>query len=138
MEKSIREAFDLKPASLKSLPTLSLAYVGDAVYELIVRTVLIERSGGKNGALHRKAISYVSARSQALMAEYLKPFLTEEEEAVFRRGKNAKPEHGAKNADEREYHLATGLEALIGYLYLDSRKERAIELIKMGFEHAGD
>lgn len=138
MEESIRKIFGLPEGNPRMLPTLSLAYVGDALFDLVVRTVLCEESGGLNGALHRRALPYVSAVGQAKMAEALQPLLTEEEEAIFRRGRNAKPEHGAKNASSREYHLATGLEALLGYLYLSGQSVRAAELIKTGMPYAGN
>ena len=93
MEKSIREYFGLKAANPARLPTLSLAYVGDAVFDLVIRTLLLEQEGGKNGALHHRAVSYVSAVAQAAMAERLLPLLTEEEAAVFRRGRG-NYEHG--------------------------------------------
>ena len=112
MEESIRRAFGLKAARLKELPVLSLAYVGDAVFELVMRTIVLEREGGKNGALHKHALPYVSAVGQARLADILQDSFTEEEAAVYRRGRNAKPEHGAKNASTQEYHKATGLEAL--------------------------
>ncbi|MBO4838566.1 MAG: ribonuclease III [Lachnospiraceae bacterium] len=136
MEKSIREAFGLKPADPLRVSSLSLAYVGDAVFALFFRTVLLEQKNGPNGALHSRALAYVSAVGQAKMAQGLQEMLTEEEAAVFRRGRNAKPEHGAKNATGREYHLATGLEALIGYLYLQGREDRIIELMKAGMPYA--
>ena len=137
MEESIRKAFELKAVSPMMLPSLSLAYLGDAVYELVIRHVLLEGKAAKSGALYRLSLPYVSAVGQARMAEGIRPLLTEEEEGVFRRGRNAKPEHSAKNASEKEYHLATGLEALVGYLYLQGRFDRALELIKAGMPYAG-
>ena len=117
---------------------MSLAYLGDAVCALIVRTVLLEKANGKNGALHQRTLPYVSAVGQAKMADSLLPELSEEELAVYRRGKNAKPEHGAKNASSLEYHKATGLEALIGSLYLEGKAERILELIRKGMSYAGE
>ena len=137
MEESIRESFDLKKIPPVCVPVLSLAYLGDAVFELIVRTVLLERENGKNGALHQRTLPYVSAVGQAKMAEGLLPELSEEELAVYRRGKNAKPEHGAKNASAQEYHKATGLEALFGSLYLQGKTERLLELVRKGMPYAG-
>ncbi|MBO4872213.1 MAG: ribonuclease III [Lachnospiraceae bacterium] len=137
MEESIRESFDLHPVPPLSVPVLSLAYLGDAVFELIVRTVILESENGRNGALHQRTLPYVSAVGQARMAEALLPFLSEEETAVYRRGKNAKPEHGAKNASAQEYHKATGLEALIGALYLAGKTDRILELVREGMTHAG-
>ena len=135
MEKSIREAFDLKGASPARQPVLSLAYLGDAVYELVIRTVLLEREGGKNGALNQAAIPYVSAVGQAKMARALLPLLSEEEASLYRRGKNTKPEHGAKHASAQDYHVATGLEALLGGLFLEGKEERIMELIREGMAH---
>ena len=137
MEESIRRAFGLEAAKLKELPTLSLAYAGDAVFELVMRTLVLERDGGLNGALHKHALPYVSAVGQARLADAVQGLLTEEEAAVYRRGRNAKPEHGAKNASAQEYHKATGLEALIGWLYLQGKTERAIELIREGLPDGG-
>ena len=137
MEKGIREAFGLKAANPARIPTLSLAYLGDAVFEVVVRTVLLEEKSGSNGALFTRSLPYVSAVGQAKMTEASLPLLDEEEAAAFRRGKNAKPEHGAKNASSREYHLATGLEALVGYLYITGREDRLIILIKTGMAYAG-
>ncbi len=136
MEESIRNAFELSASSVRQVPALSLAYLGDAVYELVVRTVLLEQEGGKNGALHHWTLPYVSAVGQARMAQGLLPELTEEEQAVYRRGKNAKPEHGAKSASAQEYHMATGLEALIGALYLEGKTDRILELIRKGMAYA--
>ena len=137
MEESIRESFDLEGISPVSVPVLSLAYLGDAVFALVVRTVLLERENGKNGALHQRTLPFVSAVGQAKMAEALLPELSEEELAVYRRGKNAKPEHGAKNASAQEYHKATGLEALFGSLYLQGKTQRLLELIRKGMSYAG-
>ena len=103
-----------------------------------MRTVLLEKANGKNGALHQRTLPYVSAVGQAKMADSLLPELSEEELAVYRRGKNAKPEHSAKNASSLEYHKATGLEALIGSLYLEGKTERILELIRKGMSYAGE
>jgi ribonuclease-3 family protein len=138
MEESIRNAFELNAVPVNTVPVLSLAYLGDAVCALIVRTVLLEKANGKNGALHQRTLPYVSAVGQAKMADSLLPELSEEELAVYRRGKNAKPEHGAKNASSLEYHKATGLEALIGSLYLEGKTERILELIRKGMSYAGE
>ena len=138
MEESINKAFELKELDPLTVSSLSLAYLGDAVYELVIRHALLAQKGARSGALYHLSLPFVSAVGQAKMAEGIRPLLSEEEEAVFRRGKNAKPEHFAKNASEREYHLATGLEALVGYLYLQGRIERALELIKAGMPYAGN
>ena len=136
MEESIRDAFALKQPDPRGLPVLSLAYLGDAVYELVLRTLFTEREGGKNGALHEQTRPYVSAVGQARIAQGLLPELSEAEAAVYRRGLNAKPGHSAKNADSQEYRRATGLEALIGTLYLEGKTDRILELIRKGMPYA--
>jgi ribonuclease-3 family protein len=111
-----------------------LAHLGDAVYELMVRVWLCEHGKCTSGGLHRAAVSYVNAPRQARMAEKLMPLLTEEEQAVYKRGRNTKVNSIPKNANPGEYHAATGLEALLGYLYLHGRQERINELFKIMME----
>lgn len=110
-----------------SMPPLVLAYVGDAVYELFVRTKLVAHPA-KMHDLHKMAVKYVQASSQAQFVHDLEPKLTAEEREIVRRGRNAKggvPRHG----DVLEYRYSTGFEALIGYLYLAGRHERLVELL---------
>lgn len=106
-----------------------LAYVGDAVFELFVRLHLVSGKIGKSGALHKSAISFVRAKAQADASRILLPELTSEEQMIFRRGKNSNPSSMAKNASPADYKYATGLEALIGYLYLTERKDRLDEVL---------
>lgn len=116
---------EVNPASL---PPLVLAYVGDAVYELFIRTKLVAYPV-KLHKLHKMTVKYVQAGSQAQIVHNLEPKLTEEEREVVRRGRNAKggaPRHG----DVVEYRYSTGFEALIGYLYLGGQQERLIELLE--------
>lgn len=105
-----------------------LAYVGDAVFELMVRTYLVSGGTWSSGKLHEKAVSYVSAGAQAAASEVILPLLSEEELEVFRRGRNAHAGAVPKNATGEQYHAATGIEALFGYLYLLGRMERIDEL----------
>lgn len=132
--EQIRLAFPAKERDIRTVSPLKLAYLGDAVFEIIVRTYVFDSIGGPPKNLHRKTSSLVNARSQAAMADVIRPHLTEEEESFFRRGRNAKPSTVAKNADIADYHTATGLEALYGYLYLTGRMERAIELIQLAYK----
>lgn len=111
------------------LPALTLAYVGDAVYELFVRRSILEKRGVKAHALHREAIKRVNAHAQASLLIKIKDELSEEEQAIARRGRNAKSGQVPKNAKVGEYRLATGLEALIGYLFLKGQGERIEELL---------
>ena len=101
-----------------------LAYVGDAVFELYIRLYLISGSVGKSGGLHKTAIRHVRAKAQADASRILLPELNEEEMSIFRRGKNSNPASMAKNASPADYKYATGLEALIGYLYLTDQESR--------------
>lgn len=107
---------------------LVLAYVGDAVHSLIVREQLVHQHDFKAGRMHQLASSQVNAHSQSEMAERLLPLLTEEEHDVFMRGRNAKNHHVAKNQTLADYRMATGMEAVIGYLYLIGESDRIIQL----------
>ena len=109
----------------KMLSALDLAFVGDGVYGLLVREMLARDGSRPVGELHRMAVAYVNATAQAAAYDRIAPLLTEEEEAVFRRGRNA---HTARAGGD--YHRATGLEALFGYLYLNGAQERARELFE--------
>jgi ribonuclease-3 family protein len=130
----VMKSFALKEVDIRSYSPLALAYIGDGVFDLVIRTVVVERGNAPVSRLHRSTASYVRAATQAAMIEALLPELTQEELAVYRRGRNAKPHTSAKNASLADYLKATGLEALIGYLYLLGRTQRLIELIKDGLE----
>lgn len=124
----------LKPQQYSAL---ALAYIGDAVYDLIIRTIVIDLGAGKVKEFHRKTSSIVKADSQSNLMKVLQEQLTEEEEAVYRRGRNAKSATSAKNASIVDYRIATGFEALIGYWYLTHQMERGMELIKEGLRQTG-
>lgn len=128
--------FGTKPSQLSPL---SLAYIGDGVYELYVRTRMInEHTGMPAHKLHMHTVKYVKAASQSASINYMLEFLTEDEMAVFKRGRNAKSPTTPKNADILDYRRATGFEALIGYLYLSDNEARLNELMSMAYEHAFD
>ncbi len=103
---------------------LTLAFLGDAVFELMVRSSITQKCNRPAGALHRESVRRVCARAQAAGYEQIRGLLTEEEESVFRRGRNASPSHSPKNASAQDYHYATGLEALFGYLYVKGDFQR--------------
>jgi ribonuclease-3 family protein len=128
----IKQSFAVKEVDIRAYSPLTLAYMGDVVFDLIIRTVVVGRGNEPANKLHRKTISYVNAETQAKMIEALLPELTEEELAVYKRGRNAKSYTSAKNASIGDYRKATGLEALLGYLYLLNRNERILELTKSG------
>ncbi len=113
---------------LREQSPLSLAFVGDAVLELLVRQQLVSHTRLQPGRLHATAVRYVSARAQSRELALLEPLLTEEEANVFRRGKNASKATVAKHATPEEYRASTGLECLLGWLYLQNRNARILEL----------
>ena len=133
----IMRTFPGKRTDVRTYSPLALAYIGDAVYDLIIRTVVVERGNRSSQELHRITVKYVSAGAQAKMVQALADRLTEEEAAVYRRGKNAKPHTMAKNASAADYLKATGFEAVIGYLYLTDRMDRILELVDAGIRLAG-
>ncbi len=115
---------------------LVLAYIGDAVYEIYTRERVLEKNPNMPAhKLHLENIKYVKARSQSNSVSAIEPMLTEEEQAVFKRGRNAKSGTTPKNADVLEYHRATGLEALFGYLHLSGKGERLKELMSVAFDN---
>ncbi len=133
----IKKLFACADQDIRTYSPLALAYMGDAVYDLVIRTVVVERANRSANQLHRDAVKYVKAKAQAEIIQALLPELTEEEAAVYRRGRNAKPHTTAKNATLAEYKMATGFEALMGYLYLTDRQERMLTLIHKGIALAG-
>lgn len=114
----------------------ALAFIGDTVFDLLVREKLVRQANRPSGKLHALAARLVCASAQAGAAHLIEPSLSEEERAVFLRGRNAHNSHVPKNATQTDYRLATGLEALFGWLYLLGEKERIQELFGIIFEHA--
>ena len=131
----INNRFSLDSVNPNSYSPLNLAYIGDSVFDVVVKTVMVERGNCPVNKLHKKTSEIVKATSQAIMVDFLKDRLTEEEANIVRRGRNAKPYTKAKNASFSEYCKATGLEALVGYLYLKGDTARLVELIKISMEH---
>lgn len=128
----IHECFPIDRRSLNTYSPLTLAYLGDAVYELIIRTLLVEDRARTVKLLHNSSSHLVNAASQAALMLAIEEALTEEEHAVYKRGRNAKPHSYAKNAKPQDYRIATGFEALIGYLYLSGQMERCLVLVRQG------
>ncbi|MCI8371600.1 MAG: ribonuclease III [Lachnospiraceae bacterium] len=135
----LKQQFILEDKDLRTYSPLTLAYIGDGIYELLVRTVLISRGNAPVAKLHRKASAVVKAGAQAAVIEFLveQELLTEEEYTIYKRGRNAYSPTRAKNASMSEYRKATGFEALAGYLYLKGDMQRLIDLVKMGLEGTG-
>lgn len=119
---------DMTETQLQGLSSLALAHLGDAVYELMVRTYLVSLGRETNRGLHRATVAMVQAPAQAAAAQRLLPLFTQEEAAVYKRGRNAKTHAVPHGATLREYHAATALEAVFGYLWLRGRRERLDEL----------
>lgn len=117
----------------KQLSPLVLAFLGDAVFELMVRQKLVEKGNAPIGQLHRQSVEHVCAAAQAAGAHAIQPFLTEEELAIYKRGRNTH-NNTPKNTDPVQYRCATGLETLFGYLYLQERSNRAEELFSQIWE----
>lgn len=123
---------DLPKRDWSQYSPLTLAWIGDTVYDLIVRSILLKREKMQPDKLHKKASKVVNARAQAELIRSVRDKLSDREESIYRRGRNAKPAHKAKNADTREYLEATGFECLLGYLYLTGQNQRIMELILEG------
>uniref|UniRef100_UPI003FEEF5B2 Mini-ribonuclease 3 n=1 Tax=Eubacterium sp. TaxID=142586 RepID=UPI003FEEF5B2 len=112
----------------RQLSPLNLAFIGDCIYEILVREALVCEANRPVNELHRESVKYVSAKAQTEAYAKIKDMLTEEETAQFKRGRNAKVGHSPKSATDAEYHTATGIEALFGYLYLSGKTERIKQL----------
>lgn len=142
MEESLishcKELLMLEERDPNGYSPLVLAYLGDAVYELVIRTRVVNRGNTQVNKMHRMTAGLVKAEAQAKMYMLLEEELTEEEQAVYRRGRNAKSATMAKHATMRDYRMATGFEALMGWLYLNGRLERLTELVSLGLKKMGE
>ena len=134
LDSLIRSFFQISDVDVHTYSPLALAYIGDSIYDLVIRTLVVGRGNRQANHLHRQTSRLVCAHAQSAMVEYLLPELSEEEEAVYRRGRNAKSPTMAKNATMADYRRATGFEALIGWLYLSDRFDRMLELIRIGLD----
>ena len=126
----IVSAFGLEKKDPRTLPGLTLAYLGDCIYELVIRSMLVEQGITHVSELNKAAVAHVRAGAQARLMQSIEPVLTEDERAVYHRGRNAKSASIPKNASVAEYRAATGFEALMGYLYLRGETGRILELIR--------
>lgn len=132
--KYLKEQFALEDVDLKTYSPLTLAYIGDSIYDLLVRTILVKHGNAQVNKLHKRASSLVKAPAQSDMMDKILPHLTEEEQHIYKRGRNAKSFTMAKNATMAQYRRATGFEAVFGYLYLKGDLKRIIDLMKIGIE----
>jgi len=133
-----KEALEISKLDIHNYSPLVLAYMGDAVYELIIRSKITAIGNVQVKKMHKQSAELVKAAAQAKMSELISVILTEEETAVYKRGRNAKSSTMAKNASMIDYRMATGFEALVGYLYLTEQFERLIELVSFGLKKMGE
>ena len=138
MEKGINEyileKFGIDQMDIRGYSPLVLAYIGDGIYDLVIRSMMVGKGNAHVNDLHRRTSQLVKAHAQSQMIGILQPELTEEEFAVYKRGRNAKSFTMAKNSTVADYRRATGFEALVGYLYLKDEMERMMELILKGLD----
>lgn len=132
--EKMKQEFSCEEKDIRTYSPLTLAFVGDCVFDLIIRTVIVERANRAPHDLHKMKSAIVKAGTQAQLGEAVLELLEEEEREVYRRGRNAKSGSVAKNASVGDYRKATALEALVGYLYLLNKEDRILFLIKSGLE----
>lgn len=137
MEKAMKETFNIPDINADQYSPLTLAYMGDCAYEIVIRTLLVHKGNTHVDRLNKRASNLAKAATQSQIIGIIQNNLTEEELTIYKRGRNAKSYTSAKNASINDYRRATGFEALIGWLYLKGRFERMTELIRLGFEGIG-
>lgn len=135
LSREIRETFCLSTVDIRQYSPLVLAFIGDTIYDLVIRTLMVEQGNAPVNKLHKKASHLVKASAQMELFYEIESYLTKEELEVYKRGRNAKSSTSAKNATIIEYRIATGMEALLGYLYLSNQMHRIIELFKIGLKN---
>ena len=136
LEKIIpQNLIPMNESQLRTYSPLAFAYIGDSIYDLIIRTMIVSRGNNRADRYHHEAIKYVNANAQMKMYQTIKDILTEEEQTIFRRGKNSKPASTAKNQSLHDYKIATGFEALYGYLFLAGKMDRILELTEYGLKN---
>lgn len=130
----LTEVFSLGEVDVNQYSPLTLAYIGDSIYDLIIKTIVVNEGSRQVQKLHQRTSCFVQASAQSKMMRVLQERLTEEEHAVYKRGRNAKSVSPAKNQSVTDYRRATGFEALMGYLYIKKEWKRMLELVKTGLE----
>ena len=137
IDSYIKEQFGIENVDIRTYSPLTLAYIGDGIFDLVIRSLIVGKGNTKASQLHYQTSHIVKAETQAKIIEALEEDLTEEEADIYRRGRNAKSPTTAKNASKIDYRKATGFEALMGYLYLKEDYSRMIDLIHLGLEESG-
>lgn len=130
----MRELFQMEEVDVQTYSPLTLAYIGDSIYDLIIKSLMVSRGNKQVNKLHKDTSALVQASTQSLMMRTMQEHLTEEEHAVYKRGRNAKSVSPAKNQSITDYRRATGFEALLGYLYLKKDWKRLLDLVKIGLD----
>ena len=133
----LNDKFGIKGQDIRTYSPLTLAYIGDAVFDVIIRSILVNKGNTAVNKLHARASSIVKAGTQAALIKAVMDELTEDESDVFKRGRNSKPHTKAKNATTMDYLEATGFETLVGYLYLTDNMDRICELVNLGIDRLG-
>ena len=142
MEKSLgfefdsymKELFQMEEVDVSTYSPLALAYIGDCIYDLIIRSLVVNKGNKQVNKFHQETSSLVQASTQSLMMRAMQEYLTEEEHAIYKRGRNTKSVSPAKNQSITDYRRATGFEALLGYLYLKKEWKRMLDLVKIGLD----
>ena len=142
MEKSVgfdfvsymNELFQMEEVDIREYSPLTLAYIRDCIYDLVIKSLVINEGNKQVNKLHQETSKLVQASAQSLMMRTMQEHLTEEEHAVYKRGRNAKSVSPAKNQSITDYRRATGFEALLGYLYLKKDYKRLLDLVKIGLD----
>lgn len=130
----MQEIFQMREVDVREYSPLALAYVGDAVFDLVIKNLILNRGNKPVQKLHQETSAIVQASAQSRIMRVIQEKLTEEEHQVYKRGRNSKTVSPAKNQSVTDYRRATGFEALIGYLYLKREYQRMLELIKVGLD----
>ena len=134
LNEYINNQFNIEPKDIRTYSPLTLAYIGDAIFDVVIRSILVNKGNTAVNKLHQRASSVVKAQTQAKMAEALMDEFTDDEADYYRRGRNSKPHTKAKNASTMEYLDATGFEAVMGFLYLSGDMDRICQLVRLGIE----
>lgn len=130
----MNEIFQMEEVDISTYSPLTLAYIGDCIYDLIIRSLVVNKGNKQVNKLHQETSSLVQASTQSLMMRTMQEHLTDEEHAIYKRGRNAKSVSPAKNQSITDYRRATGFEALLGYLYLKKEWKRMLDLVKIGLD----
>ena len=138
MEASLNEylnsKFNIESKDIRTYSPLTLAYIGDSIFDLVIRSILVNKGNTPVNKLHKRASQVVKAQTQAAMIMSLMDDLSDDEADWYRRGRNSKPHTKAKNASTMDYLEATGFEAVLGYLYLIGNMDRICQLVSLGIE----